>query len=349
MACGHAQYSEPESVAAPKTYKLAQLELSEEHNENFLCETLEPYTGALNFPSKYQGSGAGRDLLNPQSTSLYEQSTKPIKDFSLQIANLAKKLQGKKPLKMYSDCFYSGLERWAQAGALMDKDANGTGKAVRKWTLASLASHYLIFDDLGLANPNQSQRIESWFYSLAQQVQHDYSNRPLEKTNNHDYWAAWSIMLVSTIVDDHELYSWSLAILNTAIDQIDDNGLLPNELKRETKAFTYHNFSMLSLASVAAFAYANGDDVTARNKNGLFRLAENILQPNAPAYFEALTGSEQTEYRLDINGRLSWVPALMSIGYRGNALGDFIGSNENYQQHGSTRLGGNACLRFGCL
>lgn len=337
-----------QALKAPDNYKLQRIALSESPNRSYRCEVADAHVGTLDFPSKFEGSDRSRDTLNVEARARYKTQTAVIDAYAKRLSALAKRLHRPRPVKQDADCFYASLHAWAAKSALGDKSANGTGKAVRKWTLATLASHYLVFQDLNLASSGQRSEIESWFASLAEQVRQDYSDRPLRKINNHDYWAGWSVMLVAVILDDRELYSWSLAMLKTAIDQINADGLLPNEMRRASLAFSYHNFAIMPLASMAAFAYANGDDLTQQNQQGLFRLASNILQPDAQAHFAGLTGVSQSPYKLEEKGHLSWVPALLSISANNNRWTRYVQQYEVFRQHAYSRLGGSACQRFLC-
>ena len=134
------------------------------------------------------------------------------------------------------NCLIKWLDNWAKAGALLSTDSNHTGMSVRKWALASTASAYISIkapSNAGNISISEQQNIENWFAKLADQVVIDWSNRPKDKRNNHDYWAAWSVMISSIILKRQDLFDWANEGLKQGLAQIDNDGFLPNELKRD--------------------------------------------------------------------------------------------------------------------
>ena len=151
------------------------------------CLQTPPFTTRLYFPSRYEGSGAARDRINPTADKAYRTQSKPIHDFSRKIASTANKLYSNKGSKAEYQCFVLSLNKWAQAGSLLNV-ADMTGIAVRKWTLAALASNYLKLSYLHQSNTlseyaNQRDTIEKWLSAIAWQVKTDYSEK-LTPPNN---------------------------------------------------------------------------------------------------------------------------------------------------------------------
>jgi hypothetical protein len=79
----------------------------------------------------------------------------------------------------------------------------------------------------------------------ADAVRDDYDAKPSLSShrNNHLYWAAWSVGLVSAALDDRALLAWSLAKARVGIAQITNEGFLPLELERKGRALHYHVFA----------------------------------------------------------------------------------------------------------
>ena len=59
------------------------------------------------------------------------------------------------------------------------------------------------------------QLIEGWFLRLSKKVMNYYSYRPLDKVNNHDYWAAWAVMLTAVVLQDHQRFNGLLSIIKS--------------------------------------------------------------------------------------------------------------------------------------
>ena len=122
-----------------------------------------------------------------------------------------------------------------------------TGKAMRKWSLGSLASAWLnlkfsVSQPLA-AYPLEARRIESWFARLARR----------------------------------DLFDGSVERFRVAASQVDKRGFLPNELRRKQRALAYHNYSLPPLTMIAAFARVNGADLRGDHDAALRRLAERVI------------------------------------------------------------------------
>jgi poly(beta-D-mannuronate) lyase len=173
----------------------------------------EPYTGPLVFASKYEGDDSSKSHLNKESENRYQQGVKPIR----KLENVSAKITRDFIAGSGSDareCLLDLLYAWARQDALLDKEANPIGQAMRKWALATTGAHYLQIMQLDSGLPAASARkrkvIEKWFADLAANVVAYYSNRGPEKANNHDYWAAWAVMLTAVNLQDRELYDWAM-------------------------------------------------------------------------------------------------------------------------------------------
>ncbi|NQD96068.1 mannuronate-specific alginate lyase, partial [Pseudomonas sp. CrR25] len=216
------------------------------------------------------------------------------------------------------DCALQWLSHWAEAEALLSTEYNHTGKSIRKWALGSLASAYLRLKFSAsqplASHPQQARRIEAWFVELAERTVRDWSDLPLRKINNHSYWAAWSVMATAVASDRRDLFDWAVAQFRVAANQVDEQGFLPNELKRKQRALAYHNYSLPPLAMVAAFAQANGVDLREANQGALERLAERVLAGVAePHAFAAKAGAKQDLAELKKSSKFAWLEPYCTL------------------------------------
>ncbi len=143
---------------------------------------------------------------------------------------------------------------------------------------------------------------------MADQVVSDWDNLPLEKTNNHSYWAAWSVMATSVATNRRDLFDWAVKEYKVGVNQVDAQGFLPNELKRQQRALAYHNYALPPLAMIASFAQVNGVDLRQENNSALKRLGDRVLAGvKDPDEFEKKNGKEQdmTDLKVDIEIRLA--------------------------------------------
>lgn len=276
-----------------------------------------PYTGELYFPSKYAGSDAARDKINGAAAARYAQLTDDVR----QLENGSNRLVGRylaTGQPAYADCALSWLDTWAEAEALLSERYNHTGKSVRKWALGSVAGAYLRLK-FSRSQPlaghaEQAERIEAWLGELADQVVIDWNAQPLERRNNHQYWAAWSVMATAVVLDRRDLFDWAVEQYRHGMRQVDAEGYLPLELSRQTRALAYHNYSMGPLLMIAAFAKANGLDLRGENDAALQRLALRMQAGlREPQIFQEKTGYPQTLEDLQDSNRFAWLEPYCAL------------------------------------
>ena len=277
----------------------------------------QPYTDKLEFRSKYEGSDKARSTLNVESEKAFRDATKGIttleRGTSKQVMQF---MRDGRPEQL--DCTLNWLSAWAQADALMSKDFNHTGKSMRKWALGSMASSYLrlkFSESQPLAkHPEQAQMIEAWFSKMADQVVSDWDDLPLVKTNNHSYWAAWSVMATSIATNRRDLFDWSVKEFKVGANQVDAQGYLPNEMKRQQRALAYHNYALPPLAMIASFALVNGVDLRNENNAALKRLGERVLSGvKDPDEFEDKNGKEQDMTDLKVDAKFAWLEPFCTL------------------------------------
>jgi poly(beta-D-mannuronate) lyase len=311
LACSATQAgtSPATSLVPPPGFAVA---VEEHQGKTRPCPPMpQPFTGELKFPSKYEGSDAARDDLNPKAYAKYRQATAGINQLEKQVsAMVGHYLQTGDVASLR--CALGWLSAWARAGALEQPTTDHTGKSVRKWALASLASSWvrLKFSKSKPldAAPEQVRDIEPWLERLAKQVVDDWRDQPLEKINNHEYWAAWAVMASAVALNRRDWFDWSVAQYRIAAKQVDRDGFLPNELKRDTRALAYHNYALGPLAMIVAFARANGVDLAGENDRALDRLARRVLAGlDDPRPFEARTGKKQDVAELKEASKFAWL------------------------------------------
>ncbi|MES2818309.1 MAG: mannuronate-specific alginate lyase [Pseudomonadota bacterium] len=306
-----------------------------------------PYTGPLVFRSKYEGSDNARATLNEVSEQAFRAQTAPITELEKGLNKLVMQyMRDGRPEQL--SCALNWLGSWAAADALRSEDFNHTGKSMRKWALGSLAGAYLRLK-FSASHPLQNhakeaQAIEAWFGRLADQVVRDWSGLELKKINNHSYWAAWSVMASAVATDRPDLFDWAVQQFEVAAQQIDAEGFLPNELKREQRALAYHNYSLPPLTMVAAFAQSNGVDLRGRHDGALQRLAQRVIDGVEDAEpFAERTTQEQDMSELKKDSKFSWLEPYCSLYACTPAVQEW---RESMQPFKTFRLGGDVTQLF---
>ncbi|HEY0285692.1 MAG TPA: mannuronate-specific alginate lyase [Pseudomonas sp.] len=309
----------------------------------FTCEAIpQPYTDKLVFRSKYEGSDKARATLNKDSEQAFRDATKSITTLERNTSKVVMQyMRDGRPEQL--DCALNMLTTWAKADALESTDFNHTGKSMRKWALGSMASSYLrlkFSNSHPLATRQQdAQVIEAWFSKLGDQVVSDWNNLPLDKTNNHSYWAAWSVMATSIATNRKDLFDWSVKEFRIAANQVDPQGFLPNELKRKQRALAYHNYALPPLAMIASFAQANGVDLRPENNGALKRLGDRVLAGVKDSDdFAARGGEKQDMTDLKTDMKFAWLEPYCSLYDCGP---DVLEQKHKMQPFKNFRLGGD--------
>ncbi|MDR0736853.1 MAG: mannuronate-specific alginate lyase [Zoogloeaceae bacterium] len=306
-----------------------------------------PHVGALVFRSKYDGSDSARADINPGAVKDYHEQTRAIVDLERGVVRYVMRAM-RDGGSHEVDCAVQWLDAWARADALMSTDFNHTGKSMRKWSLGSLASAWLslkfsVSQPLA-AYPRQAQRIESWFARLADQTVKDWSGLPLERVNNHSYWAAWAVMASAVALDRRDLFDWSVERFRVAVGQVDERGFLPNELKRKQRALAYHNYSLPPLTMIAAFAKVNGVDLRGDHDAALRRLAERVMAGiKDHEAFVRETGKKQETNDIQDHADFAWLEPYCAL-YSCTAKVE--GWKRGMQPFRVTRLGGDVTRIF---
>ncbi|MBD1550813.1 mannuronate-specific alginate lyase [Pseudomonas typographi] len=324
------------------------IEKAKDKDDNFSCPAVpKPYTDTLQFRSKYEGSDKSRSTFNAASDQAFRDATKDITNMERGVSKLVMQyMRDGRPAQL--DCTLNWLTTWAQAGALESTDFNHTGKSMRKWALGSMSSSYLRLK-FSEAHPlqgheQQAQQIEAWFSKLGDQVVSDWSNQPLERVNNHFYWAAWSVMATAVVTNRRDLFDWSVKEYKTAASQVDPDGFLPNELKRQQRALSYHNYALPPLMMIASFAQANGVDLRGENNGALQRLADRVLTGSKdPSAFQAKNGQKQDMTDLKVDSKYAWLEPYCTL-Y--TCSPDTLQRKRDMEPFKTFRLGGDLTRTF---
>ncbi|VTP13960.1 Alginate lyase precursor [Phytobacter ursingii] len=318
------------------------------NTSRFTCPAFPPpFTGALDFTSKYEGSDSARATLNPQADRAFHEQTKAITELEKVVSQVVTGFaHDGNPAR--AQCVVNGLDSWARADALTSVAKNHTGKSMRKWALATLSSSWLQLK-FSPAHPLVGQQekaaaVELWLSHLADLTVADWRDLPLKRVNNHSYWAAWAIMATAVVTDRRDLFDQSLAMYRTAANQVDSAGFLPNELRRRQRAFSYHNYAIQPLVMIALFARSNGVEVTAENDKALQRLAGRILSGfDNPDEFTRQTGIPQDVAFTRQASSLAWLEGWCALQTCDAQLTQRLAALRPLH---STRLGGDLSWLF---
>jgi poly(beta-D-mannuronate) lyase len=331
-----------DKTALKKPYKTYEVTRHDPH-QIANCSDFPAFTKSLTPPSKYQQNLETKDRLNDKNAKIYQEVTQPIRIFTKHLVALVNDIVVAEENHVLSACYIYHLKNWASHNALLTKDTNNTGMAVRKWALASIAASYARLELQHAIDITSQGQIELWLSMLAAQVIDDYRNRPARLRNNHDYWAAWAVINVAVITNNRQYYAWAHKQWIEAMTDIDSRGFLAHELQRGTRVREYHNFAAMPLVGLAAFIKVNE---LVNNKTSAWMAYERLITlmtNNIFEYsdFEQQAGSQMT-YDILQGGRLAWVPVHLSIfGVNKDTVCRLQQIIKKFPPNSYSRLGGN--------
>jgi len=309
------------------------------------CEKPPKAPRRLNFTSVYTDKSQGTSIIDPKAQKLYKEQISEIELYEKKIMRWVEDILNNR-LREESFCVLEWMEIWANDKAFLTDDMTFQGESTRKWFLAVIATHYLHLQRHVNIPDEQRFTIKRWIRRIADQVVEDYNSYPdsNSRNNNHMYWSAWGVMAASAISHNKEHYYWALEQGATGIERIEENGVLPNELSRQRRAFVYHNFAAAPLVMMAEMAYQNGDDLYAHNEGALHNLVALIVSEarNGQEKFAELTGHEQDNKGIVTNYGMAWLEVYNSRFYERKAERIL----KKLRPLKSRRTGGNMTLLF---
>lgn len=299
----------------------------------------------LKFNSIYTDRSEGVSIIDYQARDQYKKQIKPIEDYEKQISSWTDKIiQGNTSNINY--CTIDWLYNWAENDALLTNNTNFQGQAVRKWFLATIASHYYLLNQHIKIPTDKKTTIDNWIKQLTETVIYNYSEHTNRNSrhNNHIYWSAWAVVIASIVLNNTNYFNWGLEQAKNGIQEIQKNGVLPRELKRERRAFTYHVFAAAPLIMIAETAKQNNIDIYNQNGGALHKLVSLIITElnHKQSALTALTGKRQDTMNTITPYSLAWIE-VYNARFPSSKTQKWINRLKPMK---SRRLGGNMSLLF---
>lgn len=277
--------------------------------KDFSCRSVPKPVKNMIYASKYKNK-KGHDVIDSAAEKKYKKAVKKVSTYGkslIKMSNLY--LVSSRSQKKIASCVLKWMYKWERKNALLGK-TNHTGEFVRTKTLATLASAYSqIIEDKDLDSA-KTKTVERWLNDLAYTVVRDFSvnEKRDSRQNNHLYWAAWAVAATGIVLQDNILFDWAINKAYFALSQIADDGTLPLELARMSKALHYHIYAAGPLVMLAETAAWNGINLYEAENGALHRLVKRALSGLEDAsYFKKRTGKEQNLAGSLTVSQLAWV------------------------------------------
>lgn len=218
------------------------------------CVKLEPVaapTGRMKIPWHYINGSHG--AVNPKEA----EATRPYGAFEKRVAAGMNKWLALGD-EAEAKCALDQMDTWAKADALLDYDPKESSQSWYQagWTLGSVAiSESVLMNDSKLDKAEHA-RVTKWMNAAAHKLI-DFDKASKQRNNLH-YWRGLAATAVGVVSSDDELFSYGVDTYKEAVDEIDQRGALPQEMKRNERAIHYQSFALQPLIPIAAFAGRQG-------------------------------------------------------------------------------------------
>ena len=212
-------------------------------------------------------------------------------------------------------CAMRWLEAFATQGALTGHMGTNQAEYVRGWLLGAWATVALKAAPGRVPLP-----VAAWLAVLADEVRAYFAGRggKVDGRNNHRNWAGFAVAAAGVAANRADLFAWGVDSARAGLRQVQDDGTLPLEMARRSRALHYHLFATAPLVLTAELAAANGIDLYAAPDAGgragaLRRLAIRSLSGlDDLGFFAARAGAVQVDAAGDRPGNTAWASTFLA-------------------------------------
>lgn len=277
---------------------------------SFICQpaSLPPLQNLI-YGSVYKQSDPKRATVDKKAKHIYQEETGP----SQRLENAMLRMSNEYWRSGYAPkakCVLDWLYELSEMNALLGH-TNDMGIIVRQWMLASFSSAYGQIRDEPDLDKAKRKRVRAWLKNCANAVMADYPRDATEgrKSNNHLYWAAWSVTMTGIALNQKNLYNWGIGrAKKVLLDQFSEDGTIPLEIARGRKALQYHVFSALPLVMLAEAGARNGDDLYVLRDGMMHTFIMRIMEGlNDTAYIAEMAGAKQASAAALHPGHFAWM------------------------------------------
>ena len=261
-------------------------EFAEHKDEAIACPEMPEPLVTFSSGSIYKDTPCNCEI-DPESYASYQAEVESIKDYMETLIKLKDDyLTFPGENQDAAICIMDNIEHWAANNAMLGahEDTVGYHKTADLIGITAEVINTLRRNEI-LANYDMVL-IEDWLNQGAYNVieYYKYSAGGRTRVNNHRYWDSLSVARASVVTQNKELFNWATEGLAIGLHQIDDQGLLPRELQRGSRASKYHVFASMPLVTLAELTIKNRDLMKdgfypyAYNDSALHRLMANMTE-----------------------------------------------------------------------
>lgn len=258
----------------------------------------------------YAENDPTHSIVDPARMKAYTASSGPVKHEGDVVVAAADAFRKSGSLSA-ARCVVQHIETEARARSLTGKMSSRQAYYVQGWVLGAQAIAYLKVRGSGVVSKDQEELILPWLKDVASQAREFYDEKEKQDAgsqNNHLYWAAVELGAVGIAANDPGDFDWAMKAAREGIGAIQEDGTLPQEMRRGKRALHYHLYAAAPLVMLAEFGEANGIDLYAERDGALKRLVQVATAGlRDPSFFAKQAGIAQ-EVSLPPSGEaIGWV------------------------------------------
>lgn len=298
---------------------------------------------SLDYDSRYEDEDDSRSTLDADANEEVDASQKPVDDFIRDLANLANQVhRPDAPSQDIAGCVLSQMAQWARAGALLDLRTD-TVRMTFGSRLAGLSMALYQVRGLGGATDDW-QDVRDWLDKLARrQLLYWEEDAPDgARQGNLRAWAALGVAATATILQDPVMRGWAAWSAQYVICTANQDGSLPQEMRRGRLALHYQLHATAPLVVTARLLSDNGYDLSTACNHALDRIAVFSMEDaQTGAQSQQITGELQSYFdgSREISGyHMAWLEAYISMSHDKTRAQEIA---EKFRPLSSSKLGGD--------
>jgi poly(beta-D-mannuronate) lyase len=263
--------------------------------ESYSCPALKALPKDIEASDYY--SDAKHSVIDPKRKAAYDAVEAQFDDAIKSAAKAGDEFQASGN-KEAAECALKILDMEAEAQAMTGTMSTNQANYVQGWSLGAFAVSWLKVRDADAGTVGERKAATDWLEKVARQVKDYFSARhdkgTNDGTNNHYYWAGFSVMCAGIAADDRGLYDWGVGTYDEAISRITADGTLPLEMARGQRALHYHLFALAPIVMMAEYGEANGQDLYSQRKGAVHLLVRRTIAGMLDnSYFAKQAGTAQ--------------------------------------------------------
>jgi poly(beta-D-mannuronate) lyase len=268
----------------------------------FSCEPAARPVVSLDLGSRYAPTSQTKSEISDEANAQANAALEPVDDFVDTISQLANAADLKSNTSQaMADCVMASLDAWATGDALTRLETLNARLAVSP-RLSGIALAYSQVKLIAKPDPDRDKRIETWLQGRGRAVMafFDKDAGPMASTNNLRAWAALATAAIADGIDDQPMRDWARKSYRLIICGANENGTLPQEMKRGERALHYQLHALAPLVVTLLLidpANAEGDELCDDRLKSIVEFTLAAMKD--PTLVEADAGAEQTFSKKD--------------------------------------------------